>query len=162
LNRGCIPFYYPHAKPAEGEDVEARFHYAMTVAQDIGLAQLGDTVAFAYGWQTGVASLANFRLITVGSQLSRAITIPPPALMELCDFAHPELFTVGAAPATAPQVRTHESMQPRRRVRRPTFCTRRTSTFTRSRATTAPLASSARSAPRPSRSRSSPSCAGQA
>ena len=64
----------------------------------------GDTVAFAYGWQTGVASLANFRMITIGSQLSRAITIPPPALMELCDFAHPELFTMGAALATAPQV----------------------------------------------------------
>eukprot|EP00965_Chrysotila_dentata_P082479 2722780-Pleurochrysis_carterae.AAC.2 len=52
-----------------------------------GLAKKGDTVVFAYGWQHGVASLTNFRMVTVGTELKHATDIPPPTLLELCDFS---------------------------------------------------------------------------
>jgi len=90
LNRGCLPFFYPHAKQADGEDVPARFAYAMNIAKALALAAEGDTVCFAYGWQTGVASLANFRMVTVGAPFENTFLATPPSLLALCNFTATE------------------------------------------------------------------------
>eukprot|EP00308_Calcidiscus_leptoporus_P021322 CAMPEP_0119350984 /NCGR_PEP_ID=MMETSP1334-20130426/239_1 /TAXON_ID=127549 /ORGANISM="Calcidiscus leptoporus, Strain RCC1130" /LENGTH=663 /DNA_ID=CAMNT_0007363681 /DNA_START=74 /DNA_END=2062 /DNA_ORIENTATION=+ len=109
LNRGCIPFFYPVEKPADGLDVEARFEFAMQIAKKLGLAQEGDTAIFAYGWQTGVASLANFKMVTVGTEFQQSIAVASEGLAALCDFTLPESFAVGAV--RAPGKATHEAMQ---------------------------------------------------
>ena len=87
LHRGCMPFLYGTPKPTDGSaDVEARFHFGIKKALDVGLCQKGDTVALAYGSQTGVASLTNFRMAVVGEDFdidmppSRPLSTPPKLL----------------------------------------------------------------------------------
>jgi len=65
LHRGCIPFLYPHPKPAEGNDSEERFSYAIKKAVDLGLLQGGASVVLAQGSKSGQQSLSTFRVAKV-------------------------------------------------------------------------------------------------
>jgi len=91
LNRGCIPFHYPTPKPKTGSDVEARFKFGMAIALKEGLVKPGDTVCLAFAWVSGGASLTNFNLMVVqkdgSTERLQQPKPPPPALLELVDFA---------------------------------------------------------------------------
>jgi len=65
LHRGCIPFLYPHPKPATGSDVEDRFEYALKLAVSTNLAKPGDAVVLCQGAQRSVRSLTTFSMATV-------------------------------------------------------------------------------------------------
>ena len=69
-------------KPKEGSDVEQRFAYGFTLAKKLGFVKDGDTVVLAYGWQSGMSSLTNFKMTTVtpeSTKVARAPTSPRPA-----------------------------------------------------------------------------------
>ena len=88
LHRGCMPYLYGGSKPASGSDVEARFRFALKIAMEQGLCKKGDNVALAYGKQSGVSSLTDFRMAVVGQDIdvSESPTKPletPPALLEM-------------------------------------------------------------------------------
>ena len=69
LHRGCMPYLYGGSKPASGSDVEARFRFALKIAMEQGLCKKGDNVALAYGKQSGVSSLTDFRMAVVGQDI---------------------------------------------------------------------------------------------
>ena len=76
-------------KPKEGSDVEQRFAYGFTLAKKLGFVKDGDTVVLAYGWQSGMSSLTNFKMTTVtpeSTKVTRAPTSPrlPPLSLLLC------------------------------------------------------------------------------
>jgi len=87
LHRSTLPFHYPHPKPEAGNDIEQRLNFAIRVAVKNGLVREGDPVILAYGMHSGVSSLTNYRMITVGVKEERPdVYSVPPELLELCDF----------------------------------------------------------------------------
>ncbi|KAL1510243.1 hypothetical protein AB1Y20_006567 [Prymnesium parvum] len=89
LHRGCIPFLYPHDKPADGNDIDQRIQFALQVAMENGLCSTGDTVALAFGMQSGVLSLTDFHMTIVGEDIgpltpnSRTINTVPRELVDM-------------------------------------------------------------------------------
>ena len=72
-------------KPKEGSDVEQRFAYGFTLAKKLGFVKDGDTVVLAYGWQSGMSSLTNFKMTTVTPESTKvARAEPAPAQPAAC------------------------------------------------------------------------------
>jgi len=110
LHRGCMPYHYITEKPQTGSDVEDRFHFALNIAMKEGLCKKGDNVALAYGKQSGVASLTDFRMAVVGTDID--VDVPPsrpletpPALLAMLATSMPEAAKVEEVPAAAIRTR---------------------------------------------------------